>query len=162
LQNQDTGPRLRQHLHLLDNQTARVAAAERLSMWFNKSGRRLVATAPERIVWKLYLGLLGRPPDPDGFQHYVERLRSGHTLEDIFEGFLSSPEYRERARRQLDEFWYPESIPASRGSGDTGAGLGETLQFSRERLVTTTPKELGRIAVVAPYPPAPPSICKGC
>jgi Domain of unknown function (DUF4214) len=108
----------------------------------------------ERIVWKLYLGLLGRPPDADGFQHYLERLRAGHSLKDIFDGFLCSPEYHERAWRQFDEFWFPESVLAGRLNGTTGARLGETLLFSRELFVSNTIKEAGRIAVVAPSPPA--------
>src|SRR5436189_1380417 len=108
----------------------------------------------ERIVWKLYLGLLGRVPDPDGFQHYLERLGAGHSLKDIFDGFLRSPEFHERAWRQFDEFWFPESLPGGRFNGTISARLGETLLFSRELLQSNTTKETGRIAVVAPYPPA--------
>lgn len=116
----------------------------------NHREHRSIAMTRERVVWKLYLGLLGRAPDPGGFEHYLERLNAGHSLEDIFEGFLSSPEFREREWRRFDEFWFPEGLPIGR----LNRAIGETLLFSRELIVSNTINETGRIAVVAPYPPA--------
>lgn len=59
----------------------------------------------EGFVASLYRQFLGRGPDPQGWDHYVGRLRDGMTVEDLIHVFITSDEYhdrqRENARRLL-------------------------------------------------------------
>ncbi|RYD21675.1 MAG: methyltransferase domain-containing protein [Spirochaetia bacterium] len=52
----------------------------------------------EGLVASLYRQILGREPDQQGWDHYVQRLREGIALEDLIHIFLSSDEHREKQR----------------------------------------------------------------
>jgi hypothetical protein len=53
----------------------------------------------EKITTALYRGILEREPDPSGFSHCVDLLRSGAMLEQVMRTFVSSPEFRSRLLR---------------------------------------------------------------
>src|SRR5215831_10770392 len=53
----------------------------------------------EQILTALYRGVLEREPDPIGFSHGVDLLRSGATLEQVIRAFIGSPEFRSRQLR---------------------------------------------------------------
>src|SRR5215467_14729083 len=63
--------------------------------WFSR-GDLLWA---EQITTALYRGILEREPDPIGFSHSVDLLRSGTMLEQVIRTFISSPEFRSRLLR---------------------------------------------------------------
>ena len=48
-------------------------------------------------IVRLYLTVLGRPPDRNGLASYVEHLRAGLPLEDIAAAFIASDEFRAHA-----------------------------------------------------------------
>jgi serine protease len=47
-------------------------------------------------VTMVYMGLLRRSPDPDGFAYWVGRMNSGDSGQILIEGFLNSAEYAAR------------------------------------------------------------------
>lgn len=47
----------------------------------------------ERFVACMYRGFFGREPDAAGFDAWVQRLNTGASYEDVFEGFASSAEF---------------------------------------------------------------------
>lgn len=47
----------------------------------------------EVYVTKMYNMLLGRDPDPNGLQYWIDKLDSGETREEIFAGFANSQEF---------------------------------------------------------------------
>ena len=51
------------------------------------------------FVRALYIAILGRQPDPKGFAKYLSDLQEGFDPKDLFDVFLRSDEYSERARR---------------------------------------------------------------
>lgn len=55
--------------------------------------------APEGVtgsIVRLYLGALGRPPDPDGLRFWVARYGAGLSLDSIAAAFADSPDYAAR------------------------------------------------------------------
>ena len=58
----------------------------------------LLATEdPAEFVRGCYLRLLGRPPDPNGFERYLHDLSQRRSRVDCIASFLSSAEYRHRS-----------------------------------------------------------------
>ena len=56
---------------------------------------------PEAIATSLYRGMLGREPEAAGLTEAAGQLRRGAPLEQLVEGFISSPEFRARMIRSL-------------------------------------------------------------
>ncbi len=54
------------------------------------------STDADILVRMIYLGLLGRSPDPGGLAFWSDRARSGQPLADLISGFLASNEYADR------------------------------------------------------------------
>ncbi|TXF10930.1 DUF4214 domain-containing protein [Pelomicrobium methylotrophicum] len=52
------------------------------------------------FVTAAYHALLGRAPDPDGFQHYLDFLRQGGDRRKMLEDIAASPEAQARAPKQ--------------------------------------------------------------
>ncbi len=52
---------------------------------FNSKGerRRVIARARENQVTSAYNDVLGRAPDSDGQQHYINQLNQGRSISDI-------------------------------------------------------------------------------
>ena len=109
----------------------------------------------ERLVWTLYLGLLGRVPEPAGLHCWLKEFRAGRTFDEIFECFVASPEFKQRTRCLFDDFWSPEFATVLQQSGDGASRLERNLTFSHEQLARgEIDNRNQRIAVVSPYPPA--------
>lgn len=60
----------------------------------------------EEFITRMYQIFLNREPDSEGFNGWVEKLESGTSLEDIFEGFVYSPEF---VNSCVDAGFYPYS-----------------------------------------------------
>jgi len=76
---------------------SRAARALRCAATAWSSGGELLSA--EQITTALYRGILEREPDPIGFSHSVDLLRSEAMLEDLVRTFISSPEFRSRLLR---------------------------------------------------------------
>lgn len=50
----------------------------------------------EAYVTSLYNNLLGRQPDPQGFQAHLAALRAGASRQQVYQAFLTSDEFRQR------------------------------------------------------------------
>ena len=61
------------------------------------SGTQTEVADPADLYFAYRL-LLGRPPEPGGWRHWSEHLRSGMTLNQLVSAFLSSLEFRRRYR----------------------------------------------------------------
>jgi hypothetical protein len=59
------------------------------------------ALSPEGIATSLYRGMLGRDAEPAGLNGVAGQLRCGAPLEQLVQGFISSPEFRARMIRSL-------------------------------------------------------------
>jgi len=59
------------------------------------------ALSPEVIATSLYRGMLGRDAEPAGLNGVAGQLRCGAPLEQLVQGFISSPEFRARMIRSL-------------------------------------------------------------
>ena len=59
------------------------------------------ALSPEGIATSLYRGMLGRDAEPAGLNDVAGQLRCGAPLEQLVQGFISSPEFRARMIRSL-------------------------------------------------------------
>ncbi len=53
----------------------------------------------EEYVTILYNSFLDREPDPSGYEHWLKRLATGSTREDILRGFAYSKEFKELAAK---------------------------------------------------------------
>ena len=71
-------------------------AANIITSVLSSLSRRQEILSPEQVAAALYRGILEREPDSDGFQAYVELLRSGQPLERAIRSFIASPEFRSR------------------------------------------------------------------
>jgi len=54
------------------------------------------ANNAQKLVYQLYLGLLGRVPETEGYHSWTESLRSGVSREEAINAFLVCPEYESR------------------------------------------------------------------
>lgn len=54
---------------------------------------------PESFLTKAYSEILGRPADPTGFSHYLQRLANGESKQKILLAFMNSAEGRDRGVR---------------------------------------------------------------
>lgn len=81
----------------------------------------------EIIVHSFYTEILGREPDPQGFEDYVRRLRDGVPLKSILSAFVLSQEYIAKMEHRFggNEAVDPEGrFPASYHAPPTEAGKG--------------------------------------
>ena len=54
------------------------------------------------FVTRLYNNVLGRNPDPDGYQHWINLLNTGqNTRPEVVQGFVGSPEFQRTTLTQL-------------------------------------------------------------
>jgi hypothetical protein len=60
--------------------------------------KRIVSLEPERLVHELYVELLCRDPDPEGYEDHVNSLRQGAHPLDIVQSFMTSPEWSDLMR----------------------------------------------------------------
>jgi hypothetical protein len=77
----------------LDNRTF---SRGRMMAFFAESPEYQRASDSRVYVTMMYVGMLRRSPDPDGFAFWVNQLNSGQTGVGLIGGFLGSPEYRGR------------------------------------------------------------------
>jgi len=66
----------------------------------------------ERFVHELYRALLGRQPDPVGFETHRQALRSGRSPIEVFQGFVDSEEFRRRRASALTDEAPTQTAPA--------------------------------------------------
>src|SRR5438105_7254760 len=59
------------------------------------------ALSPEEVATSLYRGMLGRDAEPAGLSDIAGQLGCGVPLEQVVQGFISSPEFRARMIRSL-------------------------------------------------------------
>ena len=78
------------------------------------------ALSPEVYVRAFYEGLLGREPDPEGFQHWTSEIRSHGDPTRVLDAFLQSPEYQ--SRKRLDHKTLQETL-ATRACGLLGRSI---------------------------------------
>ena len=71
-------------------------AASIITSVLSPLSRRREILSPEQVAAALYRGILEREPDSDGFQAYVQLLRSGQPLERAIRSVIASPEFRSR------------------------------------------------------------------
>lgn len=89
--------------------------------WFPFISRR-------KLITSLYWGLLGRFPDHEGMAHYMKRLKSGATPEDIIREINNSDEFK--ARHQPKPADVPDGYVLA-----SGVGIFETwTEVPKERL----------------------------
>ncbi len=86
---------------LLDSET--LPTAEQVREWrrTTQSQPRVADAAAIRSevdVLMIYVGMLNRAPDAEGFAYWTELAQSGTDLGLLVEGFLASDEYRNRVR----------------------------------------------------------------
>jgi hypothetical protein len=67
----------------------------------------LSGLSDEVFVQRAYLALLGRPADPSGFRHNLERLRNATAREQVWEDLANSEESQQFRSKWLD------AVPAS-------------------------------------------------
>ena len=60
----------------------------------------------EEFITRLYKIYLDRAPDEQGFNYWLDKMNSGATKLEIFEGFVYSPEF---CRRCVDAGFMPNS-----------------------------------------------------
>lgn len=65
----------------------------------------------EAFVRALYRIFLFRDPDPTGFASAIQQLRSGRTVEELFNWCLRSPEFAERWQRFVETYVGPVAAP---------------------------------------------------
>jgi hypothetical protein len=51
------------------------------------------ANSEQKLTYQLYIGLLGRMPDSEGYAYWVNQLQTGTPRENVIDAFLSCPEY---------------------------------------------------------------------
>lgn len=56
------------------------------------------AFSHRNYVTTLYMTFFGRYPDADGLEHWVNKLQNGTSREEVFAGFVNSPEFFELCR----------------------------------------------------------------
>ena len=47
------------------------------------------------LVVMMYVGMLQRAPEPDGYNYWLERLENGLSRRDLINNFINAPEYRQ-------------------------------------------------------------------
>ncbi|SHE48717.1 delta-60 repeat domain-containing protein [Lampropedia hyalina DSM 16112] len=86
----------------------------------------------------LYLSILGRVPDADGFQHWAQALRDGGSVEQLSLSFLESQEYEERFGSIADDGQFVdvlyEKILGREGDGPGVAFWSEQLASGADRI----------------------------
>ena len=107
----------------------------------------------ERQAWRLYLALLGRPPDETGLRGCISALKRGRTINNLFGNILVSDEFRRYMRNLLDDTRILDSDPWLNSTSDYATRQRLKVTHSRE-VLQGIQKHQGRLAVVAPYPPA--------
>ncbi|MBV0932299.1 DUF4214 domain-containing protein [Marinobacterium weihaiense] len=69
-----------------------------------------IIAAEDAQLYRAYLGIMGRTPDEAGFDWWAAQLQQGAALEDMTAGFLTSPEFRNRADTNRDSQISPEEL----------------------------------------------------
>ena len=60
--------------------------------------KRIVSLKPEQLVHELYVELLCRDPDPEGYEAHVNSLRQGTHPLNVVQSFMTSREWSELMR----------------------------------------------------------------
>ena len=63
---------------------------------FSESPEYLQSSEPKVFVTMMYLGMMQRAPDQDGFDYWVSYRNAGHSGRLLIAVFVGSPGYRSR------------------------------------------------------------------
>lgn len=115
------------------------------------------------IVQDIYVDVLGRPPEPEGREFWVQRLRDGVRTQDLGASFYSTPEYVEAAgsnveyvrrlyrallHREADdvglEFWVSRLDAGTATPGDIASGFYQSVESRNDRVTRLYRRILGR------------------
>jgi hypothetical protein len=55
-----------------------------------------VVNVEEKLVYQLYLGLLRRVPEAEGYNYWVGELHAGASKHRVIDAFLKCPEYKQK------------------------------------------------------------------
>ncbi len=77
-------------VNVLEN--GELSRSELITSFYRCSEYQMV-NAERKLVYQLYLGLLRRVPDTEGYHYWVGELHSGTLRETVINAFLTSPEY---------------------------------------------------------------------
>lgn len=124
LENQDTEVVLPEHRCRVSVRTAKSAPIHCVGFLYRYAA--LFANEEyDLLVQNLYLDLLNRPADPEGFGEHTKALQQGGSLENLVTGFLEAPEFEKAGFRF-------RNLPPVRWSLAEG-GEFDTVFFSHER-----------------------------
>jgi SAM-dependent methyltransferase len=77
------------------------------------------------FVRACYRAILGREPDPLGFQHQLEKLQRGFTIDVMMSSFLNSPEFMDKFRKKAG-IDFVRFVPSSKFPADYVTANNET------------------------------------
>jgi hypothetical protein len=113
--------------------------------------RSLSGLSDEVFVQRAYLALLGRPADPSGFRHNLDRLHSETPREQVWEDLANSEESQQFRSKWLDAGAPTERAPVKAAANPVASAAPATAPIAPA--VTAAPH-----AAVAPRPAAATSV----
>jgi predicted thioredoxin/glutaredoxin len=89
---------VKQHTEALAEKTETLRGIVAATVGSDEFKEKTVQLLAPDLVRQLYFGILGREPDPEGFQHHTEALaEKRETFQDIAAGMAASDEFKGRA-----------------------------------------------------------------
>jgi len=89
---------------------ARISIDDMIRAFYNCEEYKNIRTTNEEYVRSLYLAVLGREPDPEGFKNHINALYNGVSRNAILNVFLASEEFNNRVIQEFELQYYREAL----------------------------------------------------
>ena len=95
-------PELEGYIHNMQEVAyGRISVADMIRAFYNCEEYKRTKTTNEEYVRSLYLAVLGREPDPEGFKNHMNGLNNGTSRNAILNVFLASEEFNTRVVQEF-------------------------------------------------------------